>query len=93
MVQRFRNLSDLNLGELRERVQTCLVSSDSVLLSQILRRFPPREGILEVIGYLVLAMQDSFHHVADDHFSHVRISIDGTNETWRFPEVLFARAQ
>lgn len=93
MVRRFRNLSDLNLGRLREQVQTCLVSSDSVLLSEILRRFPPREGILEVIGYLVLALQDSTHYVADDQFSYVRISVDGTNETWRFPEVLFARAQ
>ena len=93
MVQRFRNLSDLNLGRLRERVQTCLVSSDSVLLSQILRRFPPCEGILEVIGYLVLALQDSIHHVADDHYSHVQLSIDGTKAKWRVPVVLFARAQ
>ena len=93
VVQRFRNLSDLNLTRLREQVQMCLVSSDSVLLSEILRRFPPREGILEVIGYLVLALQDSTHYVADDQFSHVRISADGTSARWRFPEVLFARAQ
>ena len=92
MVQRFRNLTDLNLGQLREQVQTCLVSSDSVLLSEVLRRFPPREGILEVIGYLVLAMQDSTHYVADDQFSYIKVSVDGTDETWRFPEVLFARA-
>jgi uncharacterized membrane-anchored protein YhcB (DUF1043 family) len=93
VVQRFRNLSDLNLNRLREQVQTCLVSSDSVLLSEILQRFPPREGILEVIGYLVLGLQDSTHYVSDDQFSQVRISTDGKSARWRFPEVLFARSQ
>jgi hypothetical protein len=92
-VQRFRNLSDLNLSRLREQVQTCLVSSDSVLLSEILRKFPPREGILEVIGYLVLALQDSTHYVAEDQFSHLQTATDGKSARWRFPEVLFARAQ
>lgn len=54
-VERFRALVDLNLARLREQVRTCLLAADSVLLSQVLERFPPREGILEVVGYLVVA--------------------------------------
>ncbi len=94
MVHRFRALADLNLGRLREQVRMCLIGADSVLLSEVLERFPPREGILEVIGYLVVAMQDSKHYVAGDQFAHLELnSGNGRNESWRVPEVLFARSQ
>lgn len=94
MVHRFRALTDLNLARLREQIRMCLIGADSVLLSEIMQRFPPREGILEVIGYLVVAMQDSKHYVAADQFTHVQLSnSNGRNESWSVPEVLFARAQ
>jgi hypothetical protein len=92
MVKRFRNLTDLNLSRLRQQVQACLISADSVLLSEVLRTFPPREGILEVIGYLVLAMQQATHYVANDQFSTILITHGEKLETWRFPEALFARS-
>jgi hypothetical protein len=94
IVHRFQALTDLNLAQLREHVQTCLIAADSVLLSELLHRFPPREGILEVVGYLVLAMQDSKHYVAEDQFAHVHVGAgDGSNEAWQVPEVLFARTR
>jgi hypothetical protein len=94
IVHRFQALTDLNLAQLREHVQTCLIAADSVLLSDLLHRFPPREGILEVVGYLVLAMQDSKHYVAEDQFAHVHVGAgDGSNEAWQVPEVLFARTK
>jgi hypothetical protein len=93
MVHRFRALADLSLGRLREHIRMCLIGADSVLLSEILQRFPPREGVLEVIGYLVVAMQDSKHYVAGDQFASVQLnSNDGRSELWRIPEVLFARS-
>lgn len=94
MVQRFRLLADLQLSRLREQLQMCLVGADSIFLSDVLRRFPPREGILEVVGYLVVAMQDSRHYVAADQFASVRLNAeDRSEELWRIPEVLFARAE
>ena len=94
IVHRFQALTDLNLAQLREHVQACLVAADSVLLSELLHRFPPREGILEVVGYLVLAMQDSKHYVAEDQFAQVRLNAgNGNNESWQVPEVLFARTK
>jgi len=90
IVDRFRALTDLNLPRLREQIRMCLVSADSVLLSDILQRFPPHEGILEVVGYLVVATQDSKHYVAEDQFSYVRVS-DNSEDCWRVPEVLFTR--
>ncbi len=94
VVERFRALADLNLARLREHVRTCLVADDSVLLSQVLQRFPPREGILEVVGYVIVAMQDSQHYVADDQLVDIQIAAtSGGNELWRVPEVLFTRMQ
>lgn len=91
---RFQALADLNLSRLRQQVRLCLVADDSILLSQILRRFPPREGILEVAGYLVVAIQDAHHFVADDQSIQIEISMaGGTSERWRFPEALFTRDQ
>jgi hypothetical protein len=93
ILNRFRSLTDLNLARLRERVGMCLVATDSVLLSQVLKQFPPRDGILEVVGYLVIATQNSQHYIATDQYTDVRVETSsGCGERWRIPEVLFARA-
>ena len=92
ILERFLALADLNLNRLREQVRTCLVSCDSILLSEVLDRFPPREGILEVVGYLVVANQDSQHCLAGDQLVDLAILDDGGfSEFWRVPEVLFTR--
>ena len=94
IIERFRALADLNLARLREQVRTCLVADDSVLLSQVLRRFPPRDGILEVVGYLVVATQDALHYLAKDQIVEIQIAVTcGGTESWRVPEVLFTRPQ
>jgi hypothetical protein len=94
IVERFRALADLNLARLRDQVRLCLLRDDSILLSQILHRFPPHEGILEVIGYVAVAMEDSQHYVADNQSVDVQLTgISGTPELWRVPEVLFTRSQ
>ncbi|HZR03828.1 MAG TPA: DUF3375 domain-containing protein [Burkholderiales bacterium] len=92
VVQRFRGLVDLHLARLRDQIRVCLVADQSVLLSQVLARFPPREGILEVVGYLVVAMQDTHNYLPGDQFADVQIPIStDTHEQWRVPEVLFTR--
>jgi hypothetical protein len=92
MLERFLALTDLNLTRLREQVRTCLVSCDSILLSEVLERFPPREGIMEVVGYLVVANQDSQHCLAGDQLVDLEIlDKGGFSEFWRVPEVLFTR--
>ncbi len=91
MVERFRTLAELSLSRVREQVLTCLVASDTVLLSEVLRRFPPSDGILEIVGYLVVALE-SPHYVAPDQYTDVWLSAgEGGPECWRVPEALFAR--
>jgi len=93
MLERFRALVDLNLTRLRDHVRACLLSTESVLLSQVLARFPPREGVLEIVGYLVVALQDAHNYVPGDQFAHIELAAgDGRRESWRIPEVLFTRA-
>src|SRR5579872_3591146 len=93
-LERFRSLADLNLARLREYISRCLVANDSILLSQVVTRFPPREGILEVLGYVVIALQDSQHYVAEDQLIDIQVIADGdAKEVWRVPEVLFTRSQ
>jgi hypothetical protein len=92
ILERFLALADLNLTRLREQVRTCLVSCDSILLSEVLERFPPREGILEVVGYLVVANQDPEHHLAGGQLVNLEILDNcGFAEFWRVPEILFTR--
>jgi hypothetical protein len=94
ILERFIALADLNLTRLREQVRTCLVSCDSILLSEILERFPPREGILEVVGYLVVANQDTQHCLAGDQLVNLEVANDvGVSEFWRVPEILFTREE
>ena len=93
MVDRFRSLVDLNLTRLREHVRTCLLAADSVLLSQVRERFPPRDGILEVVGYLVVATDDRQHYVPGDQYTDVQLGSEPSLELWRVPEVLFSRSE
>lgn len=84
MLERFRALVDLNLTQLRDHVRACLLSTESVLLSQVLERFPPREGILEIVGYLVVALQDAHNYVPGDQFADIELPTgDGHRESWR----------
>lgn len=93
LVERFRALADLNLARLREQIRACLLGDKSVLLSDVVKRFPPRDGILEIVGYLVIALQDNSHYVPDDQFVELQLPDDaGRIALWRVPEVLFARA-
>jgi hypothetical protein len=47
LAERFHNLSHSSLAELRTRVRSCLIASETVLLSDVLRQHPPQEGILK----------------------------------------------
>ena len=56
-------------------------------------KFPPRDGILEVVGYLVVASEDAQHYVPGDQYADVQLGDGGSVERWRVPEVLFSRSE
>ena len=90
-IARFTALADLNLSRLRENLRACLIRSDSVMLSEVLRTHPPRDGVIEVVGYLVIAMQGAQHYVPGDSWTDILIATADERALWRIPEALFSR--
>ena len=85
---RLGGLPLLALETLRENVAACLESRDFVLLTEVLERFPATQGVLEVLGYLILAAHPPHYHAPGQHDD-----LDlGDGARWRFPRVMFCRA-
>lgn len=77
----------LTLEALQANVAACLVESEFVLLTEVLKRFPVTQGVLEVLGYLILATQAP-HYQAEGQFDDLDL---GDGHWWRFPRVMFCR--
>ncbi|MBA2272084.1 MAG: DUF3375 domain-containing protein [Chthoniobacterales bacterium] len=84
---RLQNLPHLSLDVLRRNVGTCLAEREFVLLSDVLARFPATQGVMEVVGYLIVAGEPP-HYFARDQHEDITFE-DGAR--WRFPRVLFCR--
>lgn len=78
----------LTLEVLQANVESCLAESEFVLLTEVLRRFPVTQGVLEVLGYLILAIQ-SPHYQAEGQYDDIDL---GDGQLWRFPRVMFCRS-
>jgi hypothetical protein len=65
-LRRFRNLPQIRLEKLRRNVTTCLQREKTVTLQHVLDVFPPRHGMMEVAGYIVVAANDPHHYVGED---------------------------
>lgn len=89
-LRQFANLSRIRLAELRSRVKEMLSESSSLSLFEVLDKYPPRDGMLEVIGYIMVALENPRHIVTDDESETV--TIPGPRaRTWRIPKVIFYR--
>jgi hypothetical protein len=88
-LRRFRNLPQIRLQELRRNVETCLALDYTVTLQQVLDVFPPRHGMVEVIGYLVVAANESRHFVGEE--PEVIQLPSPQRQRWRVPRVLFCK--
>lgn len=90
-LRRLHALPELKLRLLREHVEACLGETESVTLPQVLKRFPPREGVMEIIGYLIVASDESRHYVADDYDEVIEWGPPEKPQRWRVPRLLFCR--
>ena len=89
-LQKFLDLSRVRIAELRKRVRELLDGEASISLEEILDRHPPEDGMLEVIGYIMVALEDPRNIVTDDESQPVTIA--GTPpRTWRIPKVIFCK--
>jgi hypothetical protein len=89
MLKKFSNLPHIRLHELRKNVDTCLEQSSTLTLEQILDVHPPKYGMTEVLGYLIVALESQKHYVGEDEQV---ITIPGPIPVrWRVPKVLFCK--
>jgi hypothetical protein len=88
-LRRFRNLPQIRLQELTRNVEACLSRRPTVTLQQVLDTFPPRQGMMEVLGYLILATGNR-RHIVSDEVSAIELP-PPTRQRWRVPLVLFCR--
>lgn len=88
-LRRFRNLPQIRLEELRRNIDKCLTRRPNASLEQILEEFPPRNGVMEVLGYLVVASRDTRHFISNE-FRPIKVSAEPP-QVWRLPLVMFCR--
>lgn len=88
-LRRFRNLPQIRLQVLRRNIEQCLASRPTATLEQVLELFPPRNGVMEVLGYLIVASRERRHFISNE-FRAVEISTPRP-QRWRLPLVMFCR--
>lgn len=86
-LRRFRNLPQIRLADLQKNVEACLKQDDTVVLTTVLDAFPPRYGMMEVLGYLIIASREERHYIAD---TTTEITLPA-GQAWTVPAVLFSR--
>jgi hypothetical protein len=87
MLRSMKGLAHLSLETLREQIDACLADRTWVSLAKVLERFPPRQGLLEVLGYLIVAAEESDRHSLPWDRTEVVALPDGSR--WRVPQVNF----
>lgn len=91
-MRRFHNLPEIRLGELRAHVDACLADRSPIMLSEVLARFPLREGVMELVGYLIVAANDRRHYISDTDEETVAWGPPDNPQRWRVPMLLFSRS-
>jgi len=83
-------LAHLSLDTLRRHIEASFGDGSWVSLRTVLARFPPDHGVLEVLGYLVIAARHpDRHHLPWDRMEI--IEIEGAR--WRLPAINFGREE
>jgi hypothetical protein len=87
-LQSFLQLHPIDFDALRANIRTLLQSRVQVSLPELLAVHPPRNGILEVLAYLVIAESDGPHAVFAE-FDLIELP-DAPGRTLRIPRVVFS---
>jgi hypothetical protein len=89
-LRQFMNLSRVRISELRKRVAEMLSEAGSVSLDEVLDKYPPEDGMLEVIGYIMVALENEKNIVTEEESQSIRIP-GREAKAWRIPKVIFCK--
>lgn len=81
-------MAHMSLTRLQEQIEASFGEDTWVSLRTVLKKFPPEHGLLEVLGYLVLAARDRDRH--DLPWDRVEI-VEIDQVRWYIPAVSFGR--
>lgn len=88
-ILRLRELPQVQLRRLRQNVAACLNEHEAVTLEDVLAAHPPEHGMIEVVGYFIVAAEDTRHYIAEDMPTTITLPHGGR---WELPRILFRRA-
>lgn len=84
----FLRLHPIDFEHLRQNINDCLQTRVQISLPELLELRPPRNGILEVLAYLLIAESDGPHAVFDTFDA---IEIPGQpGRRYRVPQIIFS---
>jgi flagellar biosynthesis chaperone FliJ len=84
----FLRLHPVDLERLRRNIQSSLQTRVQITLPELLELFPPRNGILEVLAYLLIAESDG-PHVVLDAFDVIDIP-EQHERRFQVPQIVFS---
>jgi hypothetical protein len=83
----FLRLHPVDFERLRQNIRDCLQTRVQIALPDLLALCPPRNGVLEVLAYLLIADSDGPHVVFESFDS---IELPGEARRFRVPQVVFS---
>jgi hypothetical protein len=84
----FLRLHPVDFERLRQNIRDCLQTRVQISLPELLELCPPRNGILEVLAYLLIAESDG-PHVVFDAFDLIEIP-NQPERRYRVPQTIFS---
>ncbi|HOX57434.1 MAG TPA: DUF3375 domain-containing protein [Candidatus Paceibacterota bacterium] len=87
-LEAFLRLHPVDFDRLRQNIRDCLQTRVQITLPELLELHPPRNGILEVLAYLLIAESDGPHIVLD---GFDLLDIPGEpDRRFRVPQIVFS---
>lgn len=87
-LEAFLRLHPVDFDRLRENIRVCLQTRVQITLPELLEINPPRNGVLELLAYLLIAESDGPHVVLDGSDA---IAIPGQpGQRFRVPQIVFS---
>lgn len=87
-LEAFLRLHPVDFERLRQNIRDCLQTRVQIPLPELLALCPPRNGILEVLAYLLIAESDG-PHVVFDSFDLIEIPGE-LGRRYRVPQTIFS---
>lgn len=84
-----RNQPHIEIAVLRRNVESVLSEKSDARLDEILEVYPLKYGVLEVLGYVAVALSSERHLVSENRTQVLLMPPD--DQRWRVPMILFSR--